>query len=178
MSKPKNTQLIESKPKKTRQGQGLHSKPSHGRKKTRGQGRQNRLYRRQLAVAIASFTAGGSIAAGDAVSLDSAGFAHKATALSSRQATVVGLALSSGSAGSLVRVNADHVYTSLSGLTPGQDQYVGVASGSIVNYPAWISGVLAGGYSYGYLTRVGRAVSSSGIEIEVRPPIFVSASGL
>jgi hypothetical protein len=29
---------IESKPKKTRQGNGQHSKPSHGRKKSRGQG--------------------------------------------------------------------------------------------------------------------------------------------
>jgi hypothetical protein len=28
-----------SKPKLTRQGQGLRSKPNHGRKKTRGQGR-------------------------------------------------------------------------------------------------------------------------------------------
>jgi hypothetical protein len=27
------------KPKRTHQGQGQHSKPSHGRKKTRGQGR-------------------------------------------------------------------------------------------------------------------------------------------
>jgi len=26
-------------PKKTRQGNGKHSKPSHGRKKTRGQGK-------------------------------------------------------------------------------------------------------------------------------------------
>jgi|TARA_Y100000015_G_scaffold42038_1_gene48948 hypothetical protein len=26
------------KPKKTRQGQGVNSKPNHGRKKTRGQG--------------------------------------------------------------------------------------------------------------------------------------------
>jgi hypothetical protein len=29
---------LESKPKKTRQGQGQHSKPNHGRKKSRGQG--------------------------------------------------------------------------------------------------------------------------------------------
>ena len=27
------------KPKKTRQGQGQHSKPNHGRKKLRGQGK-------------------------------------------------------------------------------------------------------------------------------------------
>jgi hypothetical protein len=39
MAKPKNTQQIESKPKKTRQGDGLNSKPSHGRKKSRGQGK-------------------------------------------------------------------------------------------------------------------------------------------
>jgi hypothetical protein len=30
---------IVSKPKKTRQGCGQHSKPSHGRKKNRGQGK-------------------------------------------------------------------------------------------------------------------------------------------
>lgn len=39
MSKPKNVQQIESKPKKTRQGQGRHSLASHGRKKSRGQGK-------------------------------------------------------------------------------------------------------------------------------------------
>jgi hypothetical protein len=39
MSKPKNTQQILSKPKKTKQGNGLNSKPSHGRKKLRGQGK-------------------------------------------------------------------------------------------------------------------------------------------
>jgi len=39
MSKPKNVQQIERKPKKTRQGDGLHSKPSHGRKKKIGQGK-------------------------------------------------------------------------------------------------------------------------------------------
>jgi hypothetical protein len=40
MAKPKSVlNKIESKPKKTRQGDGLHSKPSHGRKKSRGQGK-------------------------------------------------------------------------------------------------------------------------------------------
>jgi hypothetical protein len=33
------TNKIEFKPKKTRQGNGLHSKPNHGRKKSRGQGK-------------------------------------------------------------------------------------------------------------------------------------------
>jgi len=31
--------FIEGKPKKTRQGNGKNSKPSHGRKKNRGQGK-------------------------------------------------------------------------------------------------------------------------------------------
>lgn len=30
---------VQAKPKKTRQGQGKHSKPSHGRKQLRGQGK-------------------------------------------------------------------------------------------------------------------------------------------
>jgi hypothetical protein len=129
-------------------------------------------------VAIVSLTAGGAIVAGDAVSLDTAGFAHKASVLSSRQATVVGIALESASLGSLFRVNGDSVYPYASGFIPGQDQFLGVTSGSLVTYPVWISGVLAANYGYGYLTRVGRAVTISGLEVEVRPPIFISASGL
>ena len=40
MAKPKGIQAkIVSKPKRTRQGDGAHSKPSHGRKKSRGQGK-------------------------------------------------------------------------------------------------------------------------------------------
>jgi hypothetical protein len=41
MAKPKASAVvkIESKPKKTRQGQGQNSLPNHGRKKMRGQGR-------------------------------------------------------------------------------------------------------------------------------------------
>lgn len=40
MAKTKATALqIESKPKKTRQGDGKHSRPNHGRKLSRGQGK-------------------------------------------------------------------------------------------------------------------------------------------
>ena len=40
MAKPKSTTSlkIESKPKRTKQGDGKHSKPNHGRKLSRGQG--------------------------------------------------------------------------------------------------------------------------------------------
>jgi hypothetical protein len=40
MAKPKSTvtNKIESKPKTTKQGDGKNSKPSHGRKLSRGQG--------------------------------------------------------------------------------------------------------------------------------------------
>ncbi len=30
---------VQAKPKKTRQGDGKHSKPNHGRKRSRGQGK-------------------------------------------------------------------------------------------------------------------------------------------
>ena len=129
-------------------------------------------------MAIVSITAGGSITAGDVVTLDSSGLAHKATALTVSQATAVGVALDSGGAGNLVRVNADSVYAQFSDLTPGEDQFVSVVSGQIANYPAWISGVVTGGYTGGYMTRVGRAVTTSGLGIEIQPPVFVSASGL
>jgi hypothetical protein len=41
MAKPKSSASVklESKPKKTRQGQGQNSLPNHGRKKMRGQGK-------------------------------------------------------------------------------------------------------------------------------------------
>jgi hypothetical protein len=41
MAKPKSSSSVklESKPKKTRQGQGQNSLPNHGRKKMRGQGK-------------------------------------------------------------------------------------------------------------------------------------------
>ena len=40
MNKVKTTlQKKEGRPKGTRQGQGMNSKPNHGRKKSRGQGR-------------------------------------------------------------------------------------------------------------------------------------------
>jgi hypothetical protein len=35
----KTGSYIQAKPKKTRQGNGKHSKPNHGRKKLRGQGK-------------------------------------------------------------------------------------------------------------------------------------------
>lgn len=129
-------------------------------------------------MATISLIAGGSIAAGDVVTLDSSGLAHKATALSVKQATAVGIALDTVSAGGLLRVNGDSVYPYFSGLTPGEDLYVSTTSGQLVNYPAWISGVVAEGYGYGYLTRVGRVITTSGVEVELVPPVFVSASGL
>jgi len=39
MAKGKSENKIDSRPKRTRQGQGTHSKPSHGRKLRRGQGK-------------------------------------------------------------------------------------------------------------------------------------------
>jgi len=39
MTKPRTENQIEAKPKRTKQGNGRHSKPSHGRKPYKGQGK-------------------------------------------------------------------------------------------------------------------------------------------
>lgn len=123
-------------------------------------------------------SAGGSISANDFVFVNSAGLAFKSCALTQAQATTVGVALSSASAGSLFQVESDSVVATFSGLTPGSMQYVAVSSGSIAEYPVWINSVVSGGYVGAYLSPVGRAVTTSGIEIERGLPTFISASGL
>lgn len=129
-------------------------------------------------MALLSFVAGETISANNAVYVSSNGLVYKASALTAPQATVAGIALDSGSVGSLIRVNPDSVSTTFSGFTPGEYQYLSLTSGSITQYPSWITSLAGSSLVGAYLTRVGRAVSSSGLEVEVSNPLFVSASGL
>jgi hypothetical protein len=129
-------------------------------------------------VSLLSFIAGGSIAANDAVYVDSNGFLHKASAESFEKATVTGIAIDTGVAGSLIRVNPDGFTTTLSGLTPDNLHYVAISSGDLLNYPAWVSELSSSSLEGAFLTSVGMAISSSGLNVEISRPIFVSASGL
>lgn len=129
-------------------------------------------------MALLSFVAGETISANNAVYVSSNGLVYKASASTAPQATVAGIALDSGSTGSLIRVNPDRITTTFSGFTPGEYQYLSLTSGSITQYPSWITALSSSALAGAYLTRIGRAVSSSGLEVEIGSPLFVSASGL
>ena len=124
-------------------------------------------------MAIASFQAGESLSAGDAVYVASDNLLYKASALNTTQASVVGIAIDSASAGDLVRVNADGIYENLSGLTPGEYQYLSITtSGALVDYAAWAA-ELATVSVNAYITNVGRATSATQLAVEVDPPALV-----
>jgi hypothetical protein len=124
-------------------------------------------------MAIASFRAGETIAAGNAVYVGGYGSIYKASALNTTQASVVGIAIDGGTAGSLIRVNTDGVYPNASGLVPGEYQYLSVTtSGALVTYPAWVA-ELATVTVDGYLTNVGRATSTTQISVEPEPPRYI-----
>lgn len=124
-------------------------------------------------MAIASFRAGETIAAGDAVYVGSNSLIYKASALNTTQASVGGIAIDGGSAGALIRVNADSIYSGLSGLTTNEYQYLSITtSGALVDYAGW-SAELATISADGYLTNVGRATSPSTLAVEIQPPVLV-----
>jgi len=124
-------------------------------------------------MAIASFRAGEAIATGDAVYVGASGFLYKASGAGTTEASVVGLAVDNGTSGSLIRVNVDGVFEGLSGLTPGESSYVSITSpGSIVDYSTWLSELSVINVD-GYLTNIGRAVTSTKLSVEVSPPVYV-----
>jgi hypothetical protein len=124
-------------------------------------------------MAIASFRAGEAISAGQAVFVSSTGFIYKASCLNPTQASVVGVSLDSGVSGDLLRVTTDSVYAGYSGLTPGEYRYLSIStSGSLVPYSTWLS-QLATTVSGAYLESVGKAITSSGLEVEPTAPLFV-----
>lgn len=129
-------------------------------------------------MALLCFTAGSTIAANDVVYVDVNGLAHKASATTSLQATAAGVAIDGGPAGSLIRINSDGLFANFSGLTPGEYQYVSLTSGEIATYPTWVTELAASPLPGAYLTRVGTAASTSGLDIEFSRPVFVSSSGL
>ena len=124
-------------------------------------------------MAIASFQAGESLSAGDAVYVASDNLLYKASGLSTTQASVVGLAIDSGSAGDLIRVNSDSVYVGLSGLNPGEFQFLSITtSGAIVDYQTW-SSEFSSFAADAYLTQIGRATSSAEIKVSISAPVLI-----
>jgi len=124
-------------------------------------------------MAISSFRAGETIAAGNAVYIDSNSLIYKASALNTAQASVGGLAIDSGAAGDLIRVNTDSVYSSLTGLIPGEFQYLSVStSGALVDYSTWAT-EFATLSADAYITTIGRAVTPTSLDIQISTPTLV-----
>jgi hypothetical protein len=125
-------------------------------------------------MAIASFKAGEGISAGDAVFVSSAGLVFKALADTKDNASVAGIAVNGGSVGDLIRVNLDAIYTSSSTYSPPQDLYLSLTtSGAYVDYESVASGLAVTTYPGVYLTKVGTAVTSNKINVEVSLPRFI-----
>ena len=125
-------------------------------------------------MALTSFQAGEAISAGNLVFLTSTGFIKKAIATVKEQASTIGVALDSGIAGDLIRVDTDTVYSNFSALTPGNLQYLSiVSSGGLVDYLNWQTQFNALTASGAFLTQLGRAITTSSMEIEINKPIYV-----
>jgi hypothetical protein len=124
-------------------------------------------------MAVTSFRAGEAISAGQAVYVSSTGFVFKASSVTQDQASVAGIAIDSGVTGDLIRINSDAIYNSYSGLTPGETQYLSVTtSGQVVNYATWAAQLVTVGFNP-YQEVIGRAISSSGVSVELGRPLYV-----
>ena len=127
---------------------------------------------------LVTFKAGQDIAVGDVVTVSTSGLLYKASATDDRTARVVGLAITSGTTNNLIFVNKDSYFASLSGLTPGSSVYLSITSGVLnPSYADWIYEVQATTLSGVYVTTLGRAITSSGVSIEISKPIFFNITG-
>lgn len=127
-------------------------------------------------MAITSFRAGEAISAGEAVYVSSAGLIFRASSFTQDQASVVGIAIDSGVANDLLRVNSDAIYNEYSGLIPGELQYLSPAtSGQVVDYATWVNqlSTVSGNLYQGV---IGRAISSSGVAVELGKPQYIMNS--
>ena len=126
-------------------------------------------------MAILSFQAGEAISAGDVVGVTASGVIRKGIATSQEQASVIGIALDSVSVGNLVRVSNDSVYTYLNSFVSNTVQYLSpTTSGVLIDYAAWQSQLNSLPSSGAFLTRVGRTLSNSAIELEIERPIYIT----
>lgn len=126
-------------------------------------------------MAITSFQAGEAISAGNAVVVSNSGVLLKGIATTQTQASLAGIALDAASIGGLVRVCNDSVYTGSSSFLPGVVQYLSpTTSGVLIDYPAWASQLASLTVSGAFLTRVGRAISNTSIEVEIERPIYIT----
>lgn len=126
-------------------------------------------------MAIVTIPAGEAISTGNAVSVLPNGLAYPASAAALATAKVVGLALTSCDAGFSVQLETDSLFNSYPlTLTPGDTLFLSVTSGSVVNYSDFYTTASSYPSSGVYLVQIGRALSPSGISIEIENPKLIN----
>jgi hypothetical protein len=132
---------------------------------------------------IKTYTAGDPLNIGNLVCFDAGSLvqASAASGVAAARYNVIGVAVTSGNAGALVRVNSDNIVTlgsqnitAETQLVPGDHYYLSKYYGEVTRYST-ASGVIdktTGGY--GALVYVGRAISTTELEVEIQAPVILT----
>ena len=131
---------------------------------------------------VKTYTAGETIAVGEFVCFD-AGSLVKASAASGVDPVrynTFGCAITAGNATDTIRVNSDNIVTlsdpnitAESQLTPGESYYLSKYFGQVTKYST-ASGGITFAEGYGALVYVGRALSTTQLEVEIQPKILLT----
>ena len=131
---------------------------------------------------IKTYTAGETIAVGEFVCFD-AGSLVKASAASGVDPVrynTFGCAITAGNVTDTIRVNSDNIVTlsdpnitAESQLTPGESYYLSKYFGQVTKYST-ASGGITFAEGYGALVYVGRALSTTQLEVEIQPKILLT----
>jgi len=122
-------------------------------------------------MAILAFRAGEAIQAGDAVYVDSSPFVYKGLGDTQEKSSVIGIAEDRGNIGDLIRINTDNICYKLTGFDVNEYLFLSfIQPGLVVDYATWESDLSSAAFNP-YLTRVGRALSSTAVEVEINKPV-------
>ncbi len=132
---------------------------------------------------IKSYTAGETIEVGDFVCIRGGALvkASAASGLAYENYDPLGSAVTSGVLGSTVRINSDNIVTLSSRnitaeaqLTPGASYYLSKHYGQITQYSTASGTIDLTTNGYGALVYVGRALSTTELEVEIQPKIILT----
>lgn len=131
---------------------------------------------------VKNYTAGESISVGQFVCFD-AGSLVKASAASGVDSTrynTFGCAITAGGVSDTIKVNSDNIVTLSSSnitadvaLTPGESYYLSKFYGEVTRFST-TSGTITFAEGYGALVYVGRALSTTQLEVEIQPKILLT----
>jgi hypothetical protein len=131
---------------------------------------------------IKTYTAGETIAVGEFVCFDTGSLvkASAASGVDPARYNTFGCAITAGNATDTIRINSDNIVTLAdanitadSQLTPGDSYYLSKYFGQVTRYST-ASGGITFAEGYGALVYVGRALSTTQLEVEIQPKIILT----